>query len=70
MQVAVKTKLMELPKWIIIYQKKYGIKFICAWNLEVINENRSKDSSIYPGVLPWPWAVGFNFGNFINSQLI
>jgi hypothetical protein len=25
---AVKTTLMKLPKWIITYQKKYGIKFI------------------------------------------
>ena len=36
----------------------------------VMNENRNKDFSIYLGVLSWPWALGFNFGDFINSQLI
>ena len=36
----------------------------------IMNENRIKDSSIYPWVLPGSWALGFNLVNFINSQLI
>jgi hypothetical protein len=35
-----------------------------------MNENSNKDSSIYPGVLPWPGTLGLNLDNFINSQLI
>lgn len=37
--------------------------------LGAINENRTKDSSIYSWVLRWPWTLGFNLDNFINSQL-
>lgn len=37
--------------------------------LGAMNENRNKDSSIYSWILRWPWTVGFNFDNFINSQL-
>lgn len=32
-----------------------------------MNENRNKGSSIYPWILRWPWTMGFNFDNFINS---
>ena len=35
--------------------------------LGAMNENRNKDSSIYSWILRWPWTVGFNFDNFINS---
>ena len=34
-----------------------------------MNENRNKDSSIYPWVLRGSWTLGFNLDNFINSQL-
>lgn len=37
--------------------------------LGAMNENRNKDFSIHSWILRWPWTVGFNFDNFINSQL-
>lgn len=37
--------------------------------LGAINENKNKDYSIYSWVLHWPWTLGFNLNNFINSQL-